>query len=293
MIFALSGDRHFLQNLKEGKMTGYVHSIFKRTINMVCLENEQLFTIACKEIDNAPNTLLLDCLTMENLPIAVNDHVWSDGYVLWIGTSQGISLSGTQSWEMKLPDYPNNTDLLRKNLKYVKQRIGEVGKAGGIKPLVKYATPFEEQVSVMLSRKTESLVAYLAAGDLAESLKCAQSLLGLGPGLTPSGDDYLTGMIAVFMVNKHPIPELRTFGESIEVFARTATHIISYSAIEQASIGRVRQSIAQLITFIFTGDEELLPAVDEVLKIGSSSGTDIAIGIVAAIELTMKIGGNL
>ncbi|WP_191689893.1 DUF2877 domain-containing protein [Sporosarcina gallistercoris] len=293
MIFALTGDRHFLQHLKEGRMTGYVHSIFKRTINMVCLNDGHLYTFASEVIDNAPNTLVLNCTTMENLSVAVNDRIHSDGRVVWIGTAQGISFSEAQPWDTGLPDYPQNTNGISKNLTYVKQRIREVGTAGGIKPGVNQTTPFEQEVRMMLSKNTASLVDHLAAGDVAGALRDAQSLLGLGPGLTPSGDDYLTGMIAVFMVHNHPIPELQQFGKEVAVIAKKATNIISFSAIEQASNGKVRESIAQLISYLLTGEEEFLFAVDDVLQIGSSSGTDIALGIVAGIELTMKIGGNL
>lgn len=293
MIFALTGDRHFLERLNDGNMTGYVHSVFKRTINMMSLNDGHLYTFACKEIDNAPNTLVLNCATMENLPAAVNDRIYSDGRVIWIGSAQGISFSEALPWETKLPDYPQKTDGIKKNSAYVEQRIREGGKAGGIKPLVNQTTPFEQEIRVMLTKNTELLGFHLATGDLSKALGCAQSLLGLGPGLTPSGDDYLTGMIAVFMVNDHPIPEFQQFGRDVAMLAKTATNVISYSAIEQASNGKVRESISQLITFLLTGEEEFLNAIDEVLKIGSSSGTDIALGIVAGIEITIKIGGNL
>lgn len=293
MIFALTGDRQFLQLLKEGKMTGYVHSIFNRTINVVCENDGRLYTFANKDIDNAPNTLVLNCTTMEDLSVTVNDRIHSDGRVVWIGTAQGISFSQAQPWEIQLPDYPQNIEDITKNLMYVKRRISEVGTSGGIKPKENQATPFEQEVRMMLLSHTESLVAHLAAGDLEEAHRCARSLLGLGPGLTPSGDDYLTGMIAVFMVHNHPVPSLQRFGKDVAAVAETATNLISYSAIEQASNGKVRESIAQLLSFLLTGEEECSCAVEEVLRIGSSSGTDIALGIVAGIELTMKIGGNL
>ncbi|WP_432352862.1 DUF2877 domain-containing protein [Sporosarcina sp. A2] len=294
MIHALSGDRHFLEILTHKKMTGYVHSTFKRTINIVCLDDNQLYTVASSDIDNAPNTLILDCASMDGSGIGVDDEVYSDGIVFRIGNSLSIDVSDVEAVELSLPTFPRDADRIRRNVAIMKKRIEEVGESGGIKGNATSESPFELEVSKMLSARTELLVDQLSSGRLREAGESANSILGLGPGLTPSGDDYLTGMIAVFMVPNHPIPELHTFCEEVATVAKTATNIISYSAIFQASKGKIRASLVHLLACLFTGEEEeLLPALEAVLAIGSTSGTDMALGIVAGIELTMKIGGNL
>jgi hypothetical protein len=59
-------------------------------------------------------------------------------------------------------------------------------------------------------------------------------------------------------------------------------------ALAKAAVGQVRESISDLMEALFRGSEEkLLLALDRVLAIGSTSGTDIALGIVAGLEMNM------
>ena len=294
MIQALSGDQRFLELLKQERMTGYVHSLFKRTINIMCLTNHQLYTLASRDIDNAPNTILLDCSAMENREIQLEDEVFCEGTVLQIGNAFRIDVSNVEVVEMTMPEFPENEERLKRNVASMKKKIEEIGTSGGIQEDTASLNLFDREVSKLLTARTEVLRKHVSKGRVHEAVLSANSIIGLGPGLTPSGDDYLTGLMAVFMVPNHPNPEWKLFCEEVASNALSATNIISYSAIFQASTGRIRVSLTQLLTCLFTGEEEdLVPALEAVLVIGSSSGTDMALGIIAGVELTMKIGGHL
>jgi hypothetical protein len=45
----------------------------------------------------------------------------------------------------------------------------------------------------LLTERAEALAAALAACDTGNAVAAGQRLVGLGPGLTPSGDDFLAG----------------------------------------------------------------------------------------------------
>jgi hypothetical protein len=73
--------------------------------------------------------------------------------------------------------------------------------------------------------------------------------------------------------------------------SKTATNAISHAAVAAAARGEVRQSVARLLACMHGGDrQEICPALDDVLAIGSSSGTDIAWGVVCGLDVMLTIG---
>jgi hypothetical protein len=64
-------------------------------------------------------------------------------------------------------------------------------------------------------------------------------------------------------------------------------------ALKKASVGKVRESIIRLVDSLFYGkEEELFFSLNQVINIGSSSGTDIALGLVSGLEANIKQEGN-
>ncbi|MDR7314571.1 hypothetical protein [Brevibacillus nitrificans] len=102
----LSVDAGFLKRIASGVFSGSVHSLFDRTINLHCRENEELFTIACVELDNGPNTLVTDRKRFQNLGIAVDDPVFVRDGALFIGQALSLSWQQAKQWECRLPAYP-------------------------------------------------------------------------------------------------------------------------------------------------------------------------------------------
>ncbi|WP_391117613.1 DUF2877 domain-containing protein [Psychrobacillus sp. L3] len=294
MVFARSGDVDFIQRVIHSKLSGFVHSTFKRTLNIQCLEDGELYTIACNEIDNGPNTLIIDLASFEDMNINAYDEVYSDNNIISIGNKMSITIDRTKSWESILPTYPTNTDVLKKNIKIMKQYIEIHGKSGGIKSKSVNESPFEQEMSKMIQERKGLLTDELVKKQLHHAVPHAVSLLGLGPGLTPSGDDFLVGLFTSFHLKNSSFVNYQWFFEEIERAARTATNEISYIAIKKASVGKIRESIIVLVNALLEENEEqLILSLKKVLNIGSSSGTDIALGILTGLETNIKIGGTL
>ena len=86
----------------------------------------------------------------------------------------------------------------------------------------------------------------------------------------------------------------RALAEKVVQNAKTLTNAISYMALKKAGHGHVRESIIQLLQSIFTGkEEEVIASLNKVLNIGSSSGTDIALGLCFGLEANKKAGGQV
>lgn len=294
MVLAKSGDSNFIQRILQSSLSGFVHSTFNRTYNIQCLEDGELYTIACNEIDNGPNTLIVDLTAFKDMNINVNDEVVAANNCLSIANKMSITIDKVDSWGGDLPTYPTNTECLKKNVKLMKQYIEIHGKSGGIKSKGMNESSFESEMAKMIKERTYLLMKELLSKRFRSAVPHAISLLGLGPGLTPSGDDFLVGLFTTFHLKGSPFSSQRWFCEEIEKVAKTATNDISYIAIKKASAGKVRESIVDLVSALLVENEKnMILSLRKVLTIGSSSGTDIALGILEGLEANIKIGGTL
>jgi hypothetical protein len=122
------------------------------------------------------------------------------------------------------------------------------------------------------------------AGSLADSITAAERLIGLGPGLTPSGDDMLSGLLVA----------LRHFGvaagvpravwladwlaATVTYDARTRTTPISATLLHCAARGEASPEVIGLLRGV-AGFQPLEPAASRLLRLGHTSGADIAWGV--------------
>ena len=294
MINSISGDTDFIKEINNSTFTGFVHSTFSRTFNIKCFENGDLYTIACNRLDNGPNTLIVDIDNMKPMKIETNDRVFVEENLLYIGDQLTISIDRAGKWESVLSTYPCNVDILKRNLMKMKDFINIHGVGGGMKKNIITLNPFEAEVSNMLENRTLLLLNELLNGRISSALPHAVSLIGLGPGLTPSGDDFLTGLFTIFNMKNSPFYPYRLFCEDVLKKAKTLTNDISYMTLKKAAFGKVRESIISLLnSLLVEDDEDLILSLNKLLNIGSSSGTDIAYGIVFGMEATIRAGGKV
>lgn len=110
----------------------------------------------------------------------------------------------------------------------------------------------------------------------------AQALVGLGPGLTPAGDDFLGGaMIALRSLGDDALAK-RIAAWALPL-ARTRTSKISRAHLHCAADGEGAAVLhALLAAFSSTEREDLTAHVDALDGIGHSSGWDALAGVVCA-----------
>jgi hypothetical protein len=132
----------------------------------------------------------------------------------------------------------------------------------------------------------EALASVLAGtGDLAGTVR---SLVGLGAGLTPAGDDLLAGAMAGLVVFGTALqrPDTSTLavrmGQEVVAHA-TATTPLAADLAEHAARGALVQPAADLCRAIADqrpdADSALTPAVERLLRLGHTSGRDLAEGL--------------
>jgi hypothetical protein len=118
------------------------------------------------------------------------------------------------------------------------------------------------------------------ACDLPVVITYARGLVGLGPGLTPSGDDLLSGMLAAFRVLGGDPAFADAAGAALATLATARTTSISATLLRLAGAGQVAQEAAGVLLAIAAG-EPLEQVLHTLLGIGHTSGADLAAGILA------------
>lgn len=121
--------------------------------------------------------------------------------------------------------------------------------------------------------------------DLAKIIELASSLLGLGNGLTPEGDDFITGLFFALYYNQPKnIPNWKKeFFETISKTAYQKTTQISANLIECAQNGLADERLADAYQAIKYNLGDFNKTIHDLLNWGNTSGRMALIGISAGI----------
>lgn len=141
------------------------------------------------------------------------------------------------------------------------------------------------------------LVSSLAFREPGAAEVAAQELAGLGPGLTPSGDDVLAGVVGTWWwwqrVGRWRSPLLQRCLEGVASAAREKTNVFGYQEVSWAARGELPEVALNVVLDLISGRRtNLRQQVLSLIGLGSSSGTDMLTGICFAIMgiLSLELG---
>lgn len=281
----ISADARVLRRFASG-LRGRVHSVFAHVVNAEH-ENGALVTLASRDSDNAPDTAIVDIGRFAGTGVAPGDPFAATATTLGVGPLE-IALAGARNWTASLPASPIDIAALRANLEVATARLKRLDAQRARTPNGP-DDDFVRDAILALSRHASSLIEALMRRDVDGACVAAEAMVGLGPGLTPSGDDYLVGLFATLNLPRSPYRPMRVVGRRIVATALARTNAISAAALANAAQGRVRDSIAGLLRALTEeGQPRVGPALERVLGIGSTSGRDIASGIMAGLALLLS-----
>lgn len=111
-------------------------------------------------------------------------------------------------------------------------------------------------------------------------------LLGAGPGLTPSADDFIIGWLLA-VSRWHPLlaapDNLESFNQQIVAAAYQKTTTLSANLIECAARGLADQRLVDAIDWLMVGTQEGDRVIKNLLTWGNTSGVDAFVGFAAAL----------
>ncbi|NGO75395.1 DUF2877 domain-containing protein, partial [Streptomyces sp. YC504] len=115
----------------------------------------------------------------------------------------------------------------------------------------------------------------------------ALALLGRGPGLTPSGDDYLCGLLLA--ANAASVtPSWKASLADALIEAHEHTTLVSASLLAHAATGHCIPQVHDLLSATAASDEVPPGPLAALLAVGHSSGSDLLHGLCAGARLLTR-----
>ena len=249
-MWALTADADFLAQRGQGQ----VEQVFARAVNIALPARQQLLTLLCEEYDNAPNSCRL-------APVGQHLHIEMSRCRRWLSptlqmTAVNFHLIAWQQWH----------DIIHQHL-------------GENETLFNYRgdNPFYQALNKELHIKRRAVIQ--AVNEKQNIAAAVASMMGLGIGLTPSADDYLTGLVLILFISGHPAEKYKEeFYRGLQR-GRNNTTLLSAITLEAALQQRCRENIPT-------------QAIEKIKHIGSSSGCDMLYGMADGCALSQTYGGN-
>lgn len=130
------------------------------------------------------------------------------------------------------------------------------------------------------------------AHDFGLVLEHAAGLVGLGEGLTPSGDDFLGGLFFCLELLRSTYPEitdLRTWNYSDFVLGcKSQTNPISLALLKDHAEGHALEPLHHFADDLLAGRpvEQFLPFAGDLAAVGHSTGWDVLTGFLAGMTVS-------
>lgn len=203
----------------------------------------------------------------------LNAHCASLPQGLAVGDTLRVELEGASAWRPH-PAPAWNARALAESL----ERLGLV--AARRLPSEGYGYLLDPSRERPLA--VEALAGWLASPD--GMPVGAAGLIGLGPGLTPSGDDLVGGALCALHATGRTEVAARLAAWALPL-AKAGTNRISCAHLACAAVGECGEAVNDAMVALVGGGEADLERID---AIGHTSGWDALAGVVLALEARIE-----
>ena len=275
--------------LLKSSLSGRVMTIFERSLylavngNWICLADVSLgfgpLTVSVKSINGRE---WISRFRVGRLVKLSSESISIDDSTI-------ISIKGVRSWEPpKTSIWTKNSLLLglRALEKLVESNVPDKGLGKFIFECPDRFTSSDE--SLAAEHSIEILKNWLKKCfefqiPIIPDKEAISSLIGLGPGLTPSGDDFLGGMLIALHICGQKTVKNNLYSQLEYLIDRTGP--VSIAHLKAANLGECSQSMHQLINLLLEGNEAHLKlAIAAIDQIGHTSGWDALAGVVVVFR---------
>lgn len=235
--------------------------------------------------------------------LCLGQNFFVEGHSLRIGGDIAVYLSQAAEWK---PDTlrPAETGPLAKVNDCVRQLLEAISVAirddgpGRVIPMIssivngRDLAPFPpgSWSNQMLSPILDLARLWRSEG-LAQIGTRGRELVGLGPGLTPSGDDFLGGLLfTAHWLNKAYPGDFRWEPQPIQAlidWARTRTHPISHAILGDLAKGQGPEPLHDLVVMLLKGEDpgQVMAGINRLLRVGHTTGWYILAGVLTGVLL--------
>jgi hypothetical protein len=265
---------------------GKVLAVFSKAIYLLT-DAEELFWIAADDTPMHRRCLRISSPLpglLTGAPFYVQDHR------LIIDPDFVFHLGDASTWNLPHPDSIIHIMDLPARIHSFFSSI-DVSHAKGFGNFIPQILSFSPgDFSDPLLRRAQPLVLGMASACLdhqpSRLPEIADKLIGLGAGLTPSGDDFLGGMFFAFhqLQAAYPETDFADFRLPPESY-RTRTHQISYTLLNDLAHGHTVAPLHHLVNGLLMGEpfENLFSYIRQLTSIGHSTGWDLLTGLLVGL----------
>jgi len=291
------------------------HSIFEHAVYMQNGEDSLIKIIKDKDFISPTSIVIrgMDNVSFKSLDMKEGTQFESlEEKLSSIDTGFSLHFGNASTWQQ--PPLPKETEIIsveeiNLNLRILKDIIYTSPSREGLVPLlekVEKLGPLEVYVKDQKQIMSEKARPYIDAlmwgifsGDVETIKGSVEPILGLGPGLTPSCDDFLAGLLlslntagaSLFKNEPETVQFFGRISEEISNLAKKKTIIYSSNFINESALGEGPKAALDLIFSIITKSPDRVAELSKrLISVGATSGADIAIGIYYGIRfLTSRI----
>ncbi len=218
------------------------------------------------------------------------------GRTLHVGGRYGIAMGESETWTTTAaPRHWNALDL-RRSLAELRRlcargapqgglgRVTVGGEDAGTRPcLSSFAMAPVNGLRTWLTGAMTGAMWEVPVSD-SDHPRALQHLVGLGPGLTPSGDDFLCGVLFTLHRLGHPGIAERLWNR-VRPLSKDAGNAISFGHLAVAAAGGGSAPIDDLLAALLVGESGALRRLLDVIDtLGHTSGWDCVAGVLTASE---------
>ncbi|MFZ5967569.1 MAG: DUF2877 domain-containing protein [Bacillota bacterium] len=296
-------DIHMCREIK-----GEIHSVFHRVCNILT-ENDLFIPIISNQLPNMPRAISIELpagSSMQSFDLKQGMEVSiTDASIRVLNGSFALNLESAKPWDARPFFQFTKVDRVGfiKNIEAMRQILVREGNYEGIAAVV-----FELESELFHQRKVEverlrnpyttfiyprirNFLQQIMIENVQEMCQTVKKIVGFGPGLTPSGDDFLAGlMTAVVYCADYHQADVAGVQKNHEVMMKGSlkqTTRVSAEMLGFAAKGETSESNRKFLIDLFSTTEngDLISSIRNVLSVGETSGTDFLAGIYIGCRL--------
>ena len=277
-----------------------VHSVFRSAINLRLTSGSKLLTLIGSSEADLPQGIRVD--VPDNFSFktfCAGEQVTCRDNELRIGSST-VELHGAKHWKCDLPalqaDMTNPA--VTTSWQCAWQTLNKRQILLGAEIVAEDLFRSDETIQAGVPRKAGEAMRGLfdttRRCDLTDT-SSVRALVGLGAGLTPSGDDllvgYLAGLWCTVQNRRERMQFISSLGKTVIRLSRLTTDI-SRNYLYHASRGQFSSRLADLAHVICRGEnsDRLFITIESAMQVGHTSGMDSVTGLLLGLVAWSRLG---
>ncbi len=297
--------REIYIKVQANRLKGQIHSVFHNSCNVLD-QNNQLISLLGPNKPMAPHSIkLANNVSFLDLGFKQGQELeFYDGFVLVKNNSTIIAYDKANLWD-KEPLLFSNINLIKDSKENVFEKLNkmgtfilEEGKKDGIVPLLKALGGKIKGVELILDdnicfgnkeefikeRFLRFIDSYINE-SIDEISLSSKEIVGFGIGLTPSMDDFLSGiMISRIYLSSYLNKNLNKaleLNKAIVKYIKNKTTLVSEEMLMFSSKGEGNEDVRNLMVSLLTNKSKdaFYKYLKKVSDFGETSGTDMISGI--------------